>query len=65
MTHLTKYTMYAPIIDALVQVATTTEPSAIVKILKLLQSLRDSIQQTANQEEALEANRIAMWASEK
>jgi flagellin-specific chaperone FliS len=54
MEHLTKYTMYAPIIDALVQVATTTEPSAIVKILKLLKQLRDSIKHTADQEAALE-----------
>jgi len=62
MEHLTKYTMYAPIIDALVQVATTTEPNAIVKILKLLNQLRDSIKHTADQEKALEASRTSTWA---
>ena len=46
--------MYAPIIDALVQVATTTEPNAIVKILRLLRALRESISTTAQQEAALE-----------
>jgi len=65
MEHLTKYTMYAPIIDALVQVATTTEPGAIVKILKLLKQLRDSIQHTANQEKALENQRQQTWTQEK
>jgi len=57
--------MYAPIIEALVQVATTTEPSAIVKILKLLKQLRDSIKRTAEQEAALEKSRISAWAQTK
>jgi len=65
MEHLTKYTMYAPIIDALVQVATTTEPGAIVKILNLLKQLRDSIKHSADQEKLLEEQRSRTWAQEK
>jgi hypothetical protein len=36
MEHLTEFTMYGPIIEALVSVTASTEPAAIVKILKLL-----------------------------
>jgi hypothetical protein len=36
MEHLTEFTMYAPIIEALVSISQATEPSAIVKILALL-----------------------------
>lgn len=36
MEHLTEFTFYAPMIEALIQVTQATEPSAITKILNLL-----------------------------
>lgn len=41
MEHLSSYSMYVPIIDSLVQVASEfTEPSAVNEILVLLKALR-------------------------
>ncbi len=62
MVHLTDFSMYAPMIEALISVSQSTEPSAIVRILNLLQKLRDSIKATNEQETALESERANNWA---
>lgn len=60
--HKTKHFLYQPLIKSLTELASKADPEIVNKILALLESLGDALNESKNNEKTTEEKRTASWA---